>query len=148
MSKAPAQRPSAICLLIDGFELPAAKRFPLSAVRSTERNRADGSMRFLIFVFIMLMSSPSIAQGIYIEGTMDCGEWVQSRERQRSIAYETYLVGLINGLALGRKVEFWNAKGIVMSREQAYLWMDNYCKSNPLSQPTAGVFQLFEERLQ
>lgn len=27
MSKAPAQRPSAICLLIDGFELPAARGF-------------------------------------------------------------------------------------------------------------------------
>lgn len=36
MSKAPAQRPSAIYLLIDGFELPAAKRFFLSAVCSID----------------------------------------------------------------------------------------------------------------
>ena len=34
MSKAPAQRPSAICHLIDGFELPATRGFFLSVVCS------------------------------------------------------------------------------------------------------------------
>lgn len=34
MSKAPAQKPSAIYRMIDGFELLAAKRFFLSAVCS------------------------------------------------------------------------------------------------------------------
>lgn len=39
MSKALAQRPSAIFLLIDGFELPATKRFlPLGSLFNYRRN--------------------------------------------------------------------------------------------------------------
>ena len=44
MSKAPAQRPSAISLVVYGFELLAAKRLYLSAVCSILRNWDDGKM--------------------------------------------------------------------------------------------------------
>ena len=97
----------------------------------------------------MLLSYSAIAeQGITVEGTMDCGQWVESRSLNRSIAYEHYLIGLINGQALGRQVEFWNAGGIPVSLEQVHLWMDKYCKDHPLSNPIRGTYILFEEKLQ
>ena len=49
-------------------------------------------------------------------------------------------------MAMGRAIEIWKAQGIPMSREQAYLWMDNYCQSNPLSDIRTGADMLAYEK--
>jgi hypothetical protein len=85
-------------------------------------------------------------QGITAEGITDCASWVTSRTAGRAEYLEHYLLGLLNGLALGSGIEFWRAGGVKVSREQAYLWMDNYCRNNPLSNPITGAFALMNER--
>lgn len=103
--------------------------------------------RNILIVFsIMLPCGTAAAQGVLIDGKLDCGDWVEARNSQRSQIYEGVLVGLLNGMALGSGVEIWEGRGIRMSRTQAFLWMDNYCRTNPLNVVTAGAVALANEK--
>jgi hypothetical protein len=43
-----------------------------------------------------------------------------------AIVLENYLVGTVNGLALGASIEIWlGTNKISVSKEQFYLWVDN-----------------------
>ena len=86
------------------------------------------------------------AQGIYAKGTLDCGMWIKGREEKASEILEHYVMGTINGLALGRSVEIWKANGIEVSVDQAYLWLDNYCRQNPLQHVMPGLIRFSDER--
>ena len=87
------------------------------------------------------------AQGISVEGALDCGQWSAARTKERAGYFEHYLLGLLNGMALGKRIEFWHAGGRSSpSREAVYLWMDKYCRENPLSHFITGAFELFAER--
>lgn len=82
---------------------------------------------------------------VWTSGNLDCGSWIMAREAKMSQAIEDYIVGLMNGLALGREVELWHAKGAT-TQEQVFLWFDNYCRMNPLSNPTGdGARKLADE---
>jgi hypothetical protein len=95
----------------------------------------------------LLMSLPAGAQdqGIWITG-VNCGDWVQQRTARASDG-EWYLVGLIDGIALGTHTEIWRAGGIRITGEQVFLWMDKYCRENPLSTVITGAFRLHEEQV-
>ena len=93
----------------------------------------------------ILRSEPVLAQGIMLEGSIDCGLWMQARTESRAEALEHYLIGFLNGLALAARIDFWRA-GPRLSRQQIYLWMDNYCRSTPLSSPVQGAIALINER--
>ena len=98
------------------------------------------------FVGLMLWCSSAAAQEIWVEGGLNCGTWVKTRTEHNSSNLEDYVVGFLNGLALGAKLEFWHAQLPDLQREQAYLWLDNYCRANPLSQASGGIVKLFHER--
>jgi len=85
-------------------------------------------------------------QGIAQIGANDCGVWVKARKENRASLLEAHLIGLLDGMAAGRAIEIWQAQGVKMSVEQAYLWMDNYCQSNPLSHVITGAHRLANER--
>ena len=82
---------------------------------------------------VLLPSAPSLAQVVYVIGAdLDCSEWVDSRTKRKSLALEHYVLGFLNGLAMGNGVEFWRADGGILSSEGVYLWLDNYCQNQPL----------------
>ena len=95
---------------------------------------------------LVLASGMSAGQTIWVETPEDCGEWLKARKLKRSSPYEAHLVGLLSGMAIGRMVDVWKAQGKPMSREQAYLWMDKYCESNPRSRVVIGAEELANER--
>ena len=66
--------------------------------------------------------------------------------RKKSEYLEHYVQGTINGLAFGRSVEIWNADGIEVSTDQAFLWLDNYCRQNPLKDTMTGLIIFSDER--
>jgi hypothetical protein len=79
-------------------------------------------------------SLPAFAQGISVEGVVDCGSWIKARSSKVCIGkactgvgggqvmlLENYLQGTLNGMALGAGIEFWQAGGIRVSPEQAFL---------------------------
>jgi hypothetical protein len=86
------------------------------------------------------------AKYLATNGSIDCGLWVKARKQGAALAFESYLVGLMNGLALGSSIEFWYAGGNSVSQDQIFLWMDNYCERLPLSNVIAGSFDLMNER--
>lgn len=88
---------------------------------------------------------PSLAAGIAVEGDVDCGIWVKARTEGQSAILEGYVLGLMNGLALASQIEFWQATGVPVGREQVFLWMDNYCRANPLSRTAVGAVALMIE---
>ncbi|MDR5008325.1 hypothetical protein RGK87_04795 [Agrobacterium fabacearum] len=99
-----------------------------------------------LFSVCFSFSSPSSAAGIYVQGQSDCGTWIKSRNSNTSGIIEGYFLGLLNGLALGSGVEFWNADANEINREQTYLWADKYCRENPLSTTIGAAVALMNER--
>ena len=61
----------------------------------------------------------------------DCGQWLKNN----NVKTKTWLVGYLSGLNFNKKNK--NALEHLNSVEQAYLFVDNYCKKNPLE--TVGV---------
>ena len=100
-----------------------------------------------LFLIATILTAPVNAQ-VYIEGSVDCGSWVEGRTRETSVVIEAYLIGLINGLTLGHQVEFWRAgpSATSLSRESVYLWMDGFCRQNPLNGVVQGAIALYQER--
>jgi hypothetical protein len=74
----------------------------------------------------------------------DCGTWAMDRETGRPTTW--YLSGLLDGLALGMGVEIWGTGSSKITPEQAALWMDKYCRENPLSGVIRGAYVLKDER--
>jgi hypothetical protein len=95
---------------------------------------------------LVLTCEISAGQSIWVEASEDCGEWLKARKLKRSSPYEAHLVGLLSGMAIGRMIDIWKAHGNPMSKEQAYVWMDKYCQSNPLSKVVIGAEELANEK--
>lgn len=77
-------------------------------------------------------------------GQPDCGEWVRSHRQ----VDRAWLLGYLSGMnqihnATDRKPT--DPLDALNSAEQAFLWMDNWCKANPLKKVGAGAFELFIE---
>ena len=75
------------------------------------------------------LTAPAAAQ-VTIKGLADCALWVEARNVGRSVALEHYMVGFINGISMGSNVDIWGAREI--RQEQFYLWIDKWCRDNPL----------------
>jgi len=95
---------------------------------------------------LTLTSGISAGQSMWVETAEDCGEWAKARKLKRSSPHEARLVGLLDGMAVGRMIEIWKAQGNPMSKEQVYSWMDKYCQANPLSRVVIGAEELANER--
>jgi hypothetical protein len=95
---------------------------------------------------LMLASGISTGQRMWVETAEDCGEWGKARKLKRSSPHEARLVGLLDGMAVGRMIEIWKGQGGPMSKDQAYAWMDKYCQANPLSRVVIGAEELANEK--
>lgn len=105
------------------------------------------AMRLIaVLAFALVVSNTSCnAASLPVMGGFDCGKWVEARTIGNSSNAEEFVQGTINGLVFGTGFDFWQARGISVSRESAMLWMDNYCHQNPLSNVTSGAIELFEQ---
>ncbi|MGH9785478.1 MAG: hypothetical protein ACRD88_14975 [Terriglobia bacterium] len=99
-----------------------------------------------LMLVLVLASGMSAGQRMWVETAEDCAEWVKARKLKRSSPHEARLVGLLDGMAIGRMTEIWKAQGSSMSKEQVYSWMDKYCQANPLSRIVIGAEELANER--
>lgn len=86
-------------------------------------------------------SAPVMAQVVF--GNKDCGEWIRSPTDTK----RQWLVGYMSGLSAmymlnGRKDMPLDK---INSADQIFLWMDNYCKNNPLNKVHLGGIDLFLE---
>lgn len=75
-------------------------------------------------------------------GSYDCGQWFTEREPAKS-----WLLGFLSGM---NAMAAWRASGDeqvgkLNSADQAFQWMDSYCKVNPLKSVADGAQELFWE---
>lgn len=102
-------------------------------------------MKVFLILCLFFNITFSYAQSVAIQGRLDCADWLESRKSNNAAPFEHYVLGFVNGLALGRMVDIWNAKGIKVNRAQLFYWMDNYCSKNPLNDVVSGSFDFADE---
>ena len=105
-------------------------------------------MKKLLLITILTFASATCSKAaIWVEGAIDCGSWLSARKTASAQYLEHYLVGTVNGLAMGSALEIWGGTdGIRVNREQLYFWMDGWCQTNPLLGLIAGTFAFANER--
>lgn len=101
-------------------------------------------MKKLCAALVAFFLSINIAFAQTVFGAPDCGEWVQSPSNLR----KTWLLGYLSGLNVQHAMDDKKPENPLMnlaSADQAFLWMDNYCKANPLKKVTFAGWMLFTE---
>ena len=100
------------------------------------------SIRVITAATICLAAQNSLAYITF--GAPDCGQWLTEKTQAR----RTWLLGFLSGMNAAHtasknfKVDPLDQ---LSSGEQAYVWMDNYCKKNPLNDLSAGGIDLYIE---
>jgi hypothetical protein len=86
-------------------------------------------IRQLAILFAFSFCSLSLAQNsAKVLSTYSCGMWVDSRARG-VIAPSVWILGFLSG---GNVFGATNNALELVDRESIFLWMDKYCKENPL----------------
>jgi len=85
----------------------------------------------------------------FVKGGADCASWLQPASSTLGFMNKAWLVGYLSGLNIGffldeRRNTFNYFEGV--TPQQINLWMDNYCRVNPLSDVSAGAAQLYTEK--
>ena len=100
----------------------------------------------LIVLFLYLPCQSVPAQGV--RGNIDCARWLTPDSAVGGLGNKSWLVGYLSGLSMGlaadkqrKPVNFFEG----VTNDQLYLWMDNYCRANPLSSVMGGTGDLFQE---
>ncbi|MCW5719184.1 MAG: hypothetical protein KIS68_15295 [Bauldia sp.] len=88
--------------------------------------------------------APTQAQAIWVEAGIDCGQWVSAPAAARDL-YEAYLLGAVDAWAVALDLDFWRVPTRT-SRDAVYLWVDNWCRANPLSLLIDAASALFTFR--
>ena len=96
-------------------------------------------MKRIKVILVLLTLVTSNANAVTGFGVPDCGEWIT----KHSVAHKSWLLGYIS--ASSSYVDSYENKdpySKITSAEQIFLWMDNYCKANPLNDVRAGAIML------
>jgi len=105
----------------------------------------------LISLFLCLLCQTASAD--WVRGDPDCGMWVKPETHAREIENRAWLIGFLSGVNMGftmassatigkRTPEF----AFDITNEQIFLWIDKYCRTNPLSTAMYGVGEFMQER--
>lgn len=115
-------------------------------------------MKILTVMLIVLAIGYSAnSHAVILLGTPSCGQWVAGRTKDSQQAsevvqhikgeqYKSWLMGYLSGLAAisnAVKNDVDVLKGA--EAESIFLWMDNYCKTNPLDTLSDGGLSVFTE---
>ena len=98
-------------------------------------------------ILLQVLTLPLAQAQINIRGLPSCGTWVKERAAKSDLYERTWLLGYLSGIALGANQNFWGQQGVnSLDNESVHLWMDNYCRANPLKDVGDGGIALFLER--
>jgi anthranilate/para-aminobenzoate synthase component II len=99
--------------------------------------------KLLIAVLAITLSNQTLAAAIGY-GVVDCGKWVNGQSKTPpNYNHRAWLAGFISGLNQDKWYE--DALSKTSSADQIFLWMDNYCKKNPLKEVNNGAYELMQE---
>ena len=111
-----------------------------------------------IAIVALCLSFDAAAQGISNSGVApstvttsfgvpDCGQWTSKTRPGSNIWLSGYLNGLnkMFNITANKSTQGYDPLGALSSMDQAFVWMDNWCKANPLSGVDEGALILFAE---
>lgn len=84
------------------------------------------------------------ALAVTIRGSPSCGNWIDYKnkgDKLGTIVNERWLVGFLSGMAISEQLDVLPGT----DNDSLSLWMDNYCRANPLESVFAGGELLFWE---
>ena len=96
------------------------------------------------WLLTILLTLPLLSQGQTAFGAPDCGQWVKDSTTNR----KAWLLGYMSGLNVAHELSDLKQKDPLdkmRSAEQAFLWVDNYCRANPMSTVALAGWELFKE---
>jgi hypothetical protein len=99
--------------------------------------------RAIIYLCVFAFSQTVLASGartVLRPGDNSCGSWVEARQENRMLIQYWY-IGFISGINMVSEKNHL-AK---IDAASAYLWMDKYCRENPLKNIVEGSGDLFIE---
>jgi hypothetical protein len=98
------------------------------------------SVRVIAAAAICLAAQSSFSQTIF--GSPDCGQWVAEKTPTR----RAWLSGFLSGMNVMRSaLKNEDPLNELSSMDQAYVWMDNYCRKYPLQTVAQAAGILFIE---
>lgn len=84
------------------------------------------------------------------KGAPSCGKWIEERDISKaksdttwtSLVHKAWLMGFLSGIAIGSDRDL-----VPENRDPAslFLWVDNYCRANPLKSVNDAGFNLAVE---
>lgn len=107
-----------------------------------------------VYIITILLSFDATAKdrnnfyaGPTVYGVPDCGEWVSETRPHLLFWFAGYLSGFNQAYSsfISNKSKRYNPLGELKSLDQAKIWMDNWCKANPLESVDTGAIVLFNE---
>ena len=97
----------------------------------------------LLLLAVLATATFRVSAGTSFGGA-DCGQWFNEANQLNA---KIWLSGYLSGLNSADGKQFGDPLSKLRSMEQAFLWVDNYCKANPLSTlPEAGNLLYIELR--
>ncbi len=117
---------------------------PTNRLAPTTIKRKSMTAKSKKWLFTILLTLPLLSQGQTIFGAPDCGQWVKDNNPNR----KAWLLGYMSGLNVAHELADLKPKDPLdkmRSAEQAFLWIDNYCKANPLKTVAIAGLELFQE---
>lgn len=112
--------------------------------------------KLLVALMSLIMSTSALATTVF--GRPDCGEWVASQGN--NFSYKAWMMGYMSGInvmAAAQIMRDYKAKDLkvepdflksISSTEQLFLWVDIYCKRNPLKALDSAGSSLFLELIE
>jgi hypothetical protein len=85
----------------------------------------------------MMAALPGTAEAVSVRGVRSCGVWA----RDRDATDKSWLTGFMSGIAFSTNVDALRGT----EPDSWYLWMDKYCRENPLKDIADGAEELFRE---
>lgn len=97
----------------------------------------------LLLISFTIAAAASSEASVLIRGAAKCGSWVSDRNVGGALtaANEFWLLGYLSGLAVGARLDFMRTA----DPKSLELWMDNYCRNNPLDSIATGADALATE---
>lgn len=105
----------------------------------------------LISLFLFWLCQSASAE--WVRGDPDCAMWVKPQSNTGELENRTWLIGFLSGVNMGFSMASSSTVGqhtpefsFDSTNEKIFLWMDNYCRTNPHSSAMYGVGELMQER--
>lgn len=101
----------------------------------------NSKIKYLLAFAALSCAAQSVsAYQLYGAGGKSCGEWVSERASGKWYGKGQWMLGVITAVGHYGVYELKD-----VDSEAFAVWMDNYCRKNPLEEFSVGVYELVEE---